>query len=599
MCIAVILTVSWPFVMWLYTMRTHTLMSIEHSVRWSAWAVVLLLALSGIAISYYYGYRWVRWIGFVMIGVLGALIPMNLFDPTSIRDEYSWIRYPTALFLFIAGVLLLFVSRTYNKGEKWPKSKEWIWVVFASGLWYAGADEVGQVHERIGTFFENLFHLPHYFSDLITMAYGVIAMGVLVVFLVLKKQGKIEVSKEFGAIYLMGMALFMTSTMFDTFDFVAHKILRWFGVWLSHNGSGFLQSLFTFWYDPKLVLNGIEEFFECTAALLFAIGAFLLLKQRAYARSEVSFSVKHRVVIVGVCALLLLLGVPWFIPDLMYSRSPFFDNRPAYALMTNKNGLYHSDGLAYDEKVGLIIGNESTPQKHKQLDGPGVFLWRKDRVGRLPDPLALLVDSDSVSIHNNIVYASDGLRGVVYHFDDVKKRFYPVVGKKDGLIAPEAIGWYNDEMYIVNEKKRAIMHVTKDKKVIIDAPRHTLWVSPEEILYIPQLGRFLVTDDATGTIFLYWPGKPLVVWADRFDGLDETEGIAQRDDRIYVTDNGRGEIIEFTLAGQVVKRHLMRFAYRDVQGIAIGTKGEVFFVTADGYDSRSPMPSSVWKFLSN
>ncbi len=147
-----------------------------------------------------------------------------IFDIYSITQEESWIRYPTALFLFLAGCAMWFISRQYNVKERLPKPKEWIWMVLGLGLWFAAADEIAQIHERFGAFMENVFHLPHIFSDLVTVAYGFAGLAVMGYFLRLRQKGEIAVGKNFGNLYLFGLLLFVTATFFDTADFVIHKL---------------------------------------------------------------------------------------------------------------------------------------------------------------------------------------------------------------------------------------------------------------------------------------------------------------------------------------------------------------------------------------
>jgi hypothetical protein len=79
------------------------------------------------------------------------------------------------------------------------------------------------------------------------------------------------------------------------------------------------------------------------------------------------------------------------------------------------------------------------------------------------------------------------------------------------------------------------------------------------------------------------------------------EDIAVEDDgRVFVTDTGRREVIEFAPDGSVKNRIRFRRMYGYVVGVAIvpGEAGEkMYVVNSDGYGSESFVPSTVWELV--
>ncbi len=82
--------------------------------------------------------------------------------------------------------------------------------------------------------------------------------------------------------------------------------------------------------------------------------------------------------------------------------------------MSAKDGLLHADDLAYSKDIGLIIANESQPNRQGKPNGPGVFAWKEGRFSRLADPLKFLIDTGSLAVRESVVYASDGAREEIY-----------------------------------------------------------------------------------------------------------------------------------------------------------------------------------------
>lgn len=198
---------------------------------------------------------------------------------------------------------MYFISRAYNNGERWPKPKEYIWLVLGAGLIYAGLDELAEIHERAGYFIEKTLHLPYYFGDLVTLGYAFVGLAAIGLFFWLKRKGEITIDTTFGHLYLLGIAVFGTAQFFDTFDVVFRKILMVVGVWLSGHAPGFVNALFTFWYDPRLTLNSVEEIYECTAALLFFLGTVSMVWKRAHTQTLVSKQTKKTILTVSGCFL--------------------------------------------------------------------------------------------------------------------------------------------------------------------------------------------------------------------------------------------------------------------------------------------------------
>lgn len=587
---------SWPWLLNLVENVRTFRMQPEGEIRAIIWYGFLLITAAMGFLRALTGRRLFARLFWLFGGIAALLVPMFLFDPTHLKDELAWVRYPTAAFLLAAAFGMWLVSRRFNRGERFPKVQEWIWLVFGFGFLFAAADEIMQIHEVIGGFIERTVNLSHVTTDAVTAVYGLI--GFVVVLFAIRALRAVwhELPRLFHLLMFAGITFFVLATFFDTFDFVFVAGLNGLVNHLYAGGMEALPDVFAFWYAPNLLLNGYEEVFEMTAAVFFSLAALSVVRDVEGARREVTAPQRRRVWTFGsVVAAALILPSLLFTP-LFKADSPFSDGRAATALASAKQGLYHSDDLAYDKDLGILLANESRPDYAGRKNGPGVFRFRDGAFARLPDPDGFLTDSDSVAIMDGSVFVSDGASGFVLRFDEAQQRFVRVAGRDQGFKVPEAMAPRDGDLFVVDEHFRSIARMTKDGVVTQDFVEHADFRGPEDLVYVPSLEAFLITDDRRAKIFRYDPAAhTLNVWADRDDGLVKPESIVATDDgHLLITDNGAGEIQEFDLEGNRTNHWRLRFLYRDGQGIARQENDSTVFVTANAWESASFMPSVLW-----
>lgn len=315
-----VLTIDWPLLMYVYSNHYQERMTAEQSARWAGFAVVAIGSLSAFASAKYYGSRALQIVSWALFASLGVILPIILFDSNSIIAEDSWVRYPTSILLVSSGILMWFISRRYDQGERWPAPQNLIWMVFGTGLIFGGSDEILQIHERIGKVIEITFGVGELFSDLITVFYGLSGMTLVVFSFWLFKKAKISVSQYFGDFFLFGLLLFITATAFDTFDTLTYRLLSYTESILSRYAPGFVESLFVLWHDPILLLNGLEEIFEFEATVFFLLGVLSLIWNQKTLRVEVTLRQKKLVLGISVVVVLALLILPWSAPLVMIAK---------------------------------------------------------------------------------------------------------------------------------------------------------------------------------------------------------------------------------------------------------------------------------------
>lgn len=593
----VIGTFAWPWILNASESVFGFRVTPEKEIRAIIWFVLLLCALVMLFVRKISGRPIFTSFSGLFILTIGILTPIFLWDKMHLKDEMSWIRYPTAIFLSLTAVGLWLASRRFNDGEKLPKAKEWIWMLIALGMLYAAADEILQVHEIIGGFVERTFHVPHVFTDLLTGVYGLIGLGVLLYALRALRPVWDRVPRLFVMTFVAGITFFIISTIFDTFDiFVWNGIDRFIDV-AYDGGSTVVPDIMHFWYAPNLLLNGFEEVFEMFAGLLFAFGAWTMFRSFSVDAREVSRMQRRAAWSVAAVTAIALVVPSFFAASLFSTPSPFEDGTPATVLASRPDGMYHTDDLAYDEKLGLLIGNESRADYEHKSNGPGVFNYKDGAVSRVPDPDNLLKNTDSVTAMDGKIYATDTYTGTLNVFDATLQKFVRVAGREQGLKVPEALAPYNGDLYVVDEHFKSIAKITKDGTVTQEALKHPLWDGPEDIVYVPALEAFLITDDRTGAIFRYVPNKEFSVWSDISKGMKNPESIAVYDDtHVILTDTKLGAILLLNLDGTIARRFQLRYQYSDVEGVAVDENKNIYFVTADAFESVAAMPSTVWIF---
>ncbi len=564
----------------------------------------LRLYLAGLVFLFLVGYNlWAIWtnrlprlvsvmVNIALLLILGVLLSDQ---GTALKDEQSLIRYPTALFLLAAAVTLLFVYRLAGRGGQWFTRRALVWPVLSAGLFFAAADELVQIHERLGTFLETTFKLDHVTTDLITAAYAVIGLVVMWLVLPVLKETA-QKSRLFGQIYVFGFLTFGLATFFDTFDNKILIALRQLAR-LTFIKFGALSSAWAMIYDPKIFANSLEEILECAAAALFFIGALALLSHPPVAEAELRRASRGWVRVGGTLAIITMVAMGIFYNRrIIFNQSPLVSGEPVAVVASVKDGLFHTDDLTYHSRWGLIIANESSPERRGRADGPAVFVFKDGQLKKLADPRRLPGDTDSVAADDTAIYASDGAQGKIFVYRDEGNGWQELYTRKDGLHTPESLEARGAALVVLDERKKSVTEINPKGKLTIEYPRHQLFASPEGIVYHPGLKSYLITDDQSGTIFSYQSGGELKVWAGQNIGLKNPEDLlVTSKGEVVITDNGRGEVMLLSQEGALKKSLRFRPLFRDLQGVALDEQGNLYLVSADAHDYASFMPSFVWK----
>lgn len=579
----------------------HTL-PYEMNMRFYLAGMILLLLIVYLLYSFYQRNRLHLLVSLLLLAGYLILPVIFIFDTRhSLIEEMSWLRYPSALALLLAGLTFFLISRHFNQGEKWPAKKELVWLVLSAGFVFAGVDEIAEIHEKIGYVLEKFLRLAHVTTDIITVIYFFIGLAVLLWLWPTITKIFTEKSKFFGQLILFALLLFGLAQFFDTFDGIIFNQIRHFTDYLAGRGYFFSDAWYII-YEPKKFLNGLEEIFEYLAGVLFFGAGLILLvsliKPLGLTASPSSKFVKRKIIVGGLSLILILslLG-PVFFQKRTNRISPLESKEGAKMIASVNNGLFHSDDLDYYPPWGLVLANESEPKRRGQLTGPGIFTFQNGELKRLADPQKLLMDTDSVTADKEAVYTADGAQGKIFRYQNEKQGLVELTSRQNGLRTPEGLSLAGQDLLILDEGEKSVSKLNlTDRKITIDYPRHPLWQSPEGIIYHPILKAFLITDDKTGAIFKYNFGQKIEIWVDKKIGLRAPEDltIAPNGD-VWVSDNGRGEVIVFGQDGTIKKTLRFRPLFRDLQGITLDEQGNLYVVTADAYGSASFMPSYLWK----
>jgi hypothetical protein len=210
----------------------------------------------------------------VTAGMLLLIFALDMRN--QLMHEYSWIRYPTAIALILAGSIALVIAKRSG-----PRHRV-AWAILGAGFLFGGFDEVFQLHEAI----PNLVRIENdtiagVWNDLSTVLLFLIGVAVVVVL-----WRKLRADGPEGGLpawlmrgYWTAMFVFGLSQFFDTAD-------RFFRIGLEYGADGLAAAGHRFpdyWYliaSPVVLLNSIEEILELTAAVLFFACTWHYLKVR-------------------------------------------------------------------------------------------------------------------------------------------------------------------------------------------------------------------------------------------------------------------------------------------------------------------------------
>ncbi len=521
-----------------------------------------------------------------------VLLFIFIFDQRwSLIEEYSWIRYPTAVVLFL-GALLWLKLASRNRFNKTVLSA---FSLLALGLIFAASDELFLIHERIGDSLQSFFHWPEYVADMVTVFYGLVGLAVIIFIAKVLNKFLSSAQKRFlSVVYLSGISLFIIATAFDTVDNKIFNVIQSIVDKLVWRGHEFSDFWFIIW-QPKFFFNAWEEVLEFSAGVFFVFGAYGmmvrddLLQPSPEQIINARFSRRQKIMLAasGLMAVIIIF---------LISFVGRVDKNIFVKIADLRAGLYHADDLFYHPQWGVVAANESAPALAGSHKGPGVFVLQNGVLTRLPDPKNQLRDIDSVTANAQAIYASDSTQGKIFKYSNTEGWVaLPVI--KDFPPHPEALFVDDDGLItVVDESEGSITQIYPDGKITKEKPDHILFKAPEGLIWHPILKKFLITDDTTGVIFKYAPGQELEIFADAQDGLRFPEDIAVGErGEVIVSDNGRREIIIFSAEGRELKRLRFPLLYRDLQGIAADDSGLIFIISSDGFGRASFISSVLWK----
>lgn len=504
-----------------------------------------------------------------------AFAVVAFFDHTHrLMEEFSWIRYTTTLFLLLASATAFL---------RWRRA---LWFMLGAGFFYAAADEVLELHEKLGQALGAVISLPPNATDYITVLY---ALGGIAVVLFLAKSAREWVNEApFSVLVLLaGVTTYLLSTIFDTIDFYVLERLRDASTFfVAHTGSYVTDIMYTLW-APRNFLNGLEEVLEQVAAALFFVALLCALLEESSNRPWMDLPVvgtrvekikrgKKKILLFGI--VIVFVVVAGGHPDI-----PLIPGAGAgeTVIASAPQGLFHADDVAYHRAWGVIVANE----------GRGSLFQWKDNVWRqIPDPDHVIKNPDSVTADEKEIYVSDSAQGIIFGYRE-KEGWRALFKPEDGIVHPEALAVVDNALYVLDEGEKTISKIVSGVPAISWRPDHLHWVAPESIAYDEKQNKLYVSDDVSGALFLV-----------DFDAqrLSEIAVLPRPEDMtvlpdgsLLVTDTQAGAIFRVETNGNYKKVFQFKRPLRDLQGIAYdGT--QVLVISADGFGSSSFMPSFLW-----
>jgi len=534
--------------------------------------------------------RLLPWL-FMATGSIMIFAVCQFDSQNALYTEDSWIRYTTAGFLFLTSILASLVTRYYylNSDSIWQL--RWMWGFMALAFVFLACDELLEIHEKLGAIIEQRFQLDHVFTDLITFGYataGILFMGYFL-FIALREYASQHV--QFLQLFCVGVLAFFVSQVFDTFDFWGHEKLIRLGVHYSTFPDFFFSDLWYTLWSPKHVLNAVEEVLENLAAILFCVGVLLLLleKNRTGSSKVVLLAFPKSAVVLGLTlAIASLTAIIFAVPSSRILSPALGVTASQVAGATD--GLFHTDGLFFHHKWGLLVANE----------GKGnILIVNEGTVRELPDPSRLLTDTDAVTATDEAVYVSSPSQHKVFRYTH-DSGWSPFIGHENAKAEPEGLVAVGSKLYILDERHHKIYAVdTDNRKIAVMSLEDPRWNTPEGIAYNPGLDELLITDDMSGYIIAVNFGLPPRIFASPHNGLQNPEEITvSKDGHVFVTDSGRREVIKFDSDGNVLGRIKFHRMYGYLTGIAVLSdekEESLYVVSSDGFGSKSFMPSTIWK----
>ena len=252
-----------------YTARAAERLDIEATIRWYM-GVTMALALGVSAVS-----RWphwscaMKWTWGALVGLLMVLVPLFYLDDNWLWKEESWLRFPTAGALIGAGLASLALARLRGSSAM-PNRQTLFWLVLGAAFVFLAADELLELHERMGDWLTDMPAFEFIDQDWITLAYAVIGASVLLLYwLLLGRHTSVDEHWLLRG-YMTAVAVFAFSQICDTFNPQALAGLKVLADGLAERGHRFPDIWFVL-YRPRQLMNAIEELLECIAAALLMV----------------------------------------------------------------------------------------------------------------------------------------------------------------------------------------------------------------------------------------------------------------------------------------------------------------------------------------
>ncbi len=228
------------------------------------------------------------------LGLSSILLVFIFFQDWGSRlmEEDSWIRYPTAFALILAGIGAAVCVFRIDRGTT-NRIERILWSVLAVGFCFGGLDELLEIHEGAARALR-ISSYPSLTGDLITIGYAVAGFTV-VAFLwyaarrsrTLFESGAVAFGEQAmrtfqrtGTIpgYVAAVLVFGVAQSLDTLDKPVLQGLRYGAGQLAGLGHQF-PDLWYLLYQPRHFMNSLEEVLELTAAMLFLVYTWWTVKE--------------------------------------------------------------------------------------------------------------------------------------------------------------------------------------------------------------------------------------------------------------------------------------------------------------------------------
>jgi len=506
----------------------------------------------------------------LIIGI-GILLLVWMFDKAEFISEESIIARYTSSALILAGLAalanLFIYSRLYEGEDRFKL--QMFWLLAGAAMIWASCDELLMFHERIGAALGQMSHRGS-LQDLVTLGYGIGGIVFLALFFNALRREFIKPDRVFYKLMASTAALFLISQAADSFDDLAIRSLR-----LPETVSGI---------PLEVIFNTFEEIFEFLGAMMF-LGSFtvalLEFKDHMLLRSLVEIAGRKMIserarwrrgwatAAAAMTFMVIFIGVQLYSNASPRQAARATGDRPVSLFLGSRAGLRAPDGMAFDPRFGLCVGDEKG-RKVVVFNSAGESrIWLSARDGlKSPEAVAWAPDGG--------LYVSDDEGCQIFRVSPAGDARV-IASERDGLKSPEGIAIDRDgNLFIGDEKASAIFKLAANGKMSVFADATSGLTSPEELEFDRE-GNLFVTDDIGAKLFKFAPDGRGQIFATSSCGLKTPESIAiDKDGMIFVSDSGQGKIFRFTPDGTASVFAQFGREFRHIEGIAFNERGEMF-----------------------